>query len=167
VDTPEAVEPKQMRLEFDPDNVRAEYAAVNSYSSTVATFRFTLVGFFLAAVGLVVRDGIPRDDALLLLALSLCLWILELRNRALLGNLSGRALQIERDIWGYSGSRAYDGFVSRQMKSRPADDADAPEPPRLDVTRIFFWKARLPVSHTLGLDLMYLSVAIYAITKIW
>jgi len=154
------------RLAADREDVRAEYASLNAYSSTIVTFRFTLVGFFLAAVGLVVQGGVQRDEAMLLLALSLCLWILELRNRALLMNLSGRAIQIEREIWGYTGPQSYDAFACRQLKVHPADDEDAPSRPPADKTRILFWEVRLParlLTHTIGLDFLYLTVIIYAV----
>jgi len=146
----------------DREDVRAEYAALNSYISLVATFRFTIAGFFIAAAGLLSGSGVTRERALLLLAITVSLWILELRNRSLLGNLDGRAMQIEREMWGYTGAQAYDAFTCRQLKVRPANDDSAPEPPAPDKTKLFFWKLPLAVTHTLGFDLMYLSVAVFA-----
>jgi hypothetical protein len=152
---------------INEENIRAEYAALNSYGNQVVSFRFTLVGFYLAFIGLIMTGSPSVGKAFLILWLSIVLWILELRNRALLSNLSERGMQIERDYWGYSGSKAYDAFISHQNKVEPLNDPEAGEPPGLDYTKILFWRLRLPVSHTLALDLMYLGVILYTIIQLF
>lgn len=89
-----------------PEDVRAEYTALSSYATTVVTFRFTLLGFYLAATGLIIGGVLSKEKAALLLGLSVALWFMELRNRSLLANLAERGMQIEREHWGYRGKRA-------------------------------------------------------------
>jgi hypothetical protein len=158
----------EVKSRANEENIRTEYTALNSYGSLVVSFRFTLVGFFVAAVGLIAAVDFTKEKAALLLWLSIVLWLLELRNRSLLSNLSERSMQIERQYWGYRGLRAYDPFVSHQNKLKPDDDPDAGDPPGPDSTKILFWRVRLKIiSHTIALDLLYLGVIGYTIYKLF
>ena len=86
----------------DPENLRAEYSALSAYFNTVVTFRFTTLGFYLAAVALICGGEAPsRSRAFVLLVITVSLYLVELRNRTLYKNLSDRAMQIEREGWGY------------------------------------------------------------------
>ncbi len=155
--------------EPDPQDVRVEYSALSSYFSTVVQFRFTTLGFFIAAIGFILSGDITKSKALLLLFITLALYMIELRNRTLYNNLSDRAMQIERHCWGYKGSKAYDPFYSHMMKVRPTDDPDAPEPPELDYPTISNRSEIIPirVSHGRGLDILYAAVAIFAILQVY
>jgi hypothetical protein len=144
------------------NNLRTEYSAICSNLNQLASFRFMLVGFYVTALGLIVRGSPGRDKFLLMLWISLCFWILELRNRGLHSNMTERAMQIEREHWGYRGKRVYEPFISHWNKKRPLDDSEASEPPGRDTVRILFWNLKLPVSHTLGLDLLFLGVIVYS-----
>ena len=151
----------------DPEDVRTEYAALSSYATTVVRFRFTLLGFYLAAVGLIVASSLSKEKAALLLGLTVVLWLLELRNRSLLNNLAQRGMQIEREYWGYRGRRAYDPFFSHQNKVKPTDDPEAGEPPLPDYPKVWNWQVKITVSHTQALDLTYLLVALYAVVHLF
>lgn len=89
--------------------LRTEYVALSQYFGTVIIFRFTTVSFFIAAVALVL--GLTKPEThhyLLLLALSLGIWIVELRNRALSDGvvlMLGAAIIVAFAI--YSGDRAH------------------------------------------------------------
>ncbi|MFC1635197.1 hypothetical protein ACFL5Z_10165 [Planctomycetota bacterium] len=37
----------------DPNDIRSEYAALSSFHNSVVSYRFTLLGFFVAAVGII------------------------------------------------------------------------------------------------------------------
>ena len=150
-----------------PEDIRTEYTALASYSTTIVTFRFTLLGFYLAASGLIIGSPPSKEKAALLLGLSLSLWFLELRNRSLLENLSHRGMQIERECWGYRGQRSYDPFFCHQNKKKPTDDPEAGEPPAPEYTRVWNWRLKIPISHTQGLDLTYLLIALYAIYQLF
>jgi hypothetical protein len=151
----------------DPENIRTEYTALSSYATTIVTFRFTLLGFYLAAAGLIIGSPPSKGKAVLLLGLSVSLWLLELRNRSLLDNLSYRGMQIERKYWGYRGLMAYDPFFCHQNKRKPEDDPEAGSPPDPDYPKVWTWKMKIPVSHTQGLDLTYLLIALYALMQIF
>ena len=154
---------------INEENIRAEYTALTSYGNQVVSFRFTLLGFYLATIGLIMSGDPSKGKMLLLLWISFTLWLLELRNRALLSNLSERGMQIERFYWGYRGSKAYDPFICRQHKEKPSDDPAAGEPPGPDCTKIFFWRVKPPawlISHTFALDLMYSGIILFAIYQL-
>lgn len=149
------------------ENLRTEYSALTSYGNMVVSFRFTLVGFYLAAIGLIATGCPSKEKAILLVWLSIVLWFLELRNRGLLFNLSERGVQIERTYWGYRGPRAYEPFISHQNKVKPKDDPKAGDPPDPDPTRILFWQLKIPVSHIVALDLLYLGIIVYAVVQLF
>ncbi len=166
-------------------DLRAEYAALSGYFTNVVTFRFMTLGFFLAAVGLIVQEGkISREEASLLLLLAIGLWIVELRNRSLYRCIEDRGMQIERECWGYNNEIAYDPFYCCMTKrrhergmslkaeeQRPADVSTI-RYPWIKVHKKLFWPVT-PVfkavrfrarwaSHTLGMDVIYWSVMAYA-----
>ena len=149
----------------DEANLRTEYSAICANLNQLASFRFTLVGFYVAAIGLIFSADTGTDKFFLLLWISLCFWILELRNRGLHSNMTARGAQIERDYWGYKGKRAYEPFISRWSRIEPRGDKNAGEPPARDEVRFLFFDVRLPVSHTLGLDLLFLGVMIYSVIR--
>jgi hypothetical protein len=151
----------------DPEDVRIEYTVLSSYATTVVTFRFTLLGFYLAAAGLIIGSPLSKGKAALLLGLSFSLWLLELRNRSLLENLSYRGMQIERKYWGYRGLMSYDPFFSHMNKTKPEDDPEASESPPPDYPKVWNRKMKIPVSHTQALDLTYLLIALYALLWIF
>jgi hypothetical protein len=151
----------------DKANLRIEYSAICGNLNQLASFRFNLVGFYVTALGLIASGQPSRDKFLLMLWISLCFWILELRNRGLHTNMAERGMQIEREYWGYGGKRAYEPFISHWRKRKPRDDSEASEPPSRDNVRILFWNLRLPVSHTVGLDLLFLGVIVYSSLRLF
>ncbi len=148
------------------ENLRVEYEAVCSNLNRLASFRFTLVGFYVAALGLIASGPPEQGRFALMLWISLCFWILELRNRGLHSNMAERGTQIEREHWGYRGPKAYEPFISHWNRTKPNDDPGAGPPPKRDVVRLLFWDLRLPVSHTLGLDLLFLGVIAYSVFQL-
>ncbi len=155
--------------QIDRDDVRAEYLALSSFFNTVITFRFTTLSLYLAAVGFLVSGTLTKEKSALLLGMSVALWLLELRNRSLFHNLAERGIQIEREYWGYKGSKAYEPFYSHMMKTRPLRDKDpnAPEPPPLDYPTIWSWRVKIPISHTKAFDLLYLVVILFALYNLF
>jgi hypothetical protein len=153
--------------EQDEENLRTEYSAICANLNQLASFRFTLVGFYVAAIGLISSGSLGNDKYILLLWLSFCFWILELRNRGLHSNMAERGTQIERDYWGYRGRRAYEPFISHWSRIKPPNDKNAGEPPLIENIRVLFFNIKLPVSHTIGLDLLFLGVMIYSLIRMF
>jgi hypothetical protein len=151
----------------DEANLRTEYSAICSNLNQLASFRFTLVGFYVAAIGLIASGGLGNDKFILLLWISLCFWILELRNRGLHSNMAERGAQIEREYWGYRGKRAYEPFISHWSRKEPQDDKNAGNPPARDKVSVLSFDLRLPVSHTAGLDLLFVGVIVYSVIRIF
>jgi hypothetical protein len=84
--------------------------------------------------------------------------------------MSERGVQIEREYWGYSGERAYEPFISHWSKQPPTHDLkarDIPKPAQ-ETVKFLFWKIKLLdfMSHSLGLDLLFLGVIIYSIIQL-
>ena len=91
---------EEQRLE----NIRTEYGAISAKLNQLPSFRFALAGFYLAAVGVIASRAKPAGvHFILLIGLTLVLWLIDLRTRALLANISNRGKQIETRDWGYAG----------------------------------------------------------------
>lgn len=155
------------------EDVRTEYQAVAQYMNNLVTFRFTALGFYLAAIGFIAGKDTNASAAALLIGITVAVWIIDLRNRALIASVSGRGVQIEREEWGLRGTRTYDGFFSRMVKTIPTDDPHAPKRPGVDTVEVLglTFPIKIPgikrrvgvVSYTLALNLLYLSVVAFAI----
>ncbi|MGB2754895.1 MAG: hypothetical protein WBD75_09190 [Phycisphaerae bacterium] len=81
------------------ENMRAEYTSLCSYYAQVISFRFTLLGFFIAAVALVLTsENVPFSRGLVLIGISVPVWFIEIRNRQIFHRLLRRGMEIE-DKW--------------------------------------------------------------------
>jgi hypothetical protein len=155
----------------DPDAVRAEYAALTSYVTSLVGHRFTILGFYLAAVGFIVGGNATRADGFLLIGITVGLWLMEVRNRSLTSNLSKRGAQIEREVWGYTGRHTYEPFFNRQIKTwelhwPSPDDPERPAErrasPPADSGHI--WKVvPVTVGYTLAFDLLFSAIGAYGV----
>lgn len=165
---------------YGPEEARAEHRACVDYHTALVNSRFTIAGLYVAAMGFIAgavfKGEITWDfrAAVSLLAcwLTVCLWILELRSRALFTNVAQRGIEIERRYWKLDGENIMAGFFSRQHKL-PADtvaveSSTAPRRARPD-RPVLGWRpnealserwARL-VSHSMGLDLLFLGGLIF------
>lgn len=161
-------------IHYGREEAIAEHRACVDYHTALVNSRFTIAGLYVAAAGFVAgaafKDEITWDFragiSLLATWLTLCLWILELRSRALFTNLAQRGIEIERSIWGLTGERAMVGFFTRQHKppilTKASSSPDAPRRSDPDpVVLAFRPESALPtflaklVSHSMGLDLLY------------
>jgi hypothetical protein len=162
---------------LDPENARAEYAAVAEYHSTLVNSRFTIAALYVAAMGFLASAVLDKEatwiaragGSLLASWLTFCLWILELRSRALFTNVAHRAIDIEHRSWGLTGQEWYVGLFSRQYKEPPDWPEGETLPRRHDPDRpTLGWSDRpLPkamarwISHSLGLDLLYVGSGVF------
>ena len=164
---------------YKEEDTRAEYSAVVGYHTAIVNSRFTVAGLYVAAVGFLAGAVFGKDTSAvariagsgLACWLTLCLWILELRSRALFTNLAHRGIDIEHRYWGLTeGEDWYCGFFSRQYKEPPQGELDkdglsrrkkpdrptlgwAKKPMRESLSRF--------ISHSLGLDLLYAGCGIF------
>jgi len=76
-----------------------EYSALSSYFNQVINFRFVTFGFFITVVGFLFSNKTNADDnsflGWIIIALTLIVWLLELRNRSLSSTLTRRGKEIE------------------------------------------------------------------------
>ena len=156
------------------ENLRTEYSAIVNYHNDLVKSRFTIAGLYIAAVGFV-AGAVFKSDANLIgqLAASMlacwmavCLWIIELRSRALYTTLAKRGKDIEHRHWKLTGPDWYKGFFSRQHKKEPETGengyaGEVPEKPEFDTTKFAWMKNEFSqsfskyISHGWGLDLLY------------
>ena len=79
-----------------PDNIRTEYESVVEYHGSTVSSRFTIAGLYVAAIGFIASAVFAENATWLARVvgpalawwLTVCIWILELRSRALYTNLS-------------------------------------------------------------------------------
>jgi len=164
---------------YGPDDVRAEYQAVVGYHASIVTSRFTIAGLYVAAVGFLASAVFATDTtwpaclagSALALWLTVCLWVLELRSRALFTNVVHRGIDIEHRYWGLTGDEWYNGFFSRQYKEPPAADAEKPgelhrrkEPDRPHLawaSKPMSTRLSRFISHSMGFDLLYVGGLVF------
>jgi len=105
-----------MQRAGEPENLRAEYAALSSYFNTLVGFRITLLGFFLASIALIISGParIPVVVSLLAILLTFSMYLFELRTRILYDHLAKRGIEIEQREWGFAEEDSLP-FFSRQL----------------------------------------------------
>jgi hypothetical protein len=115
-------ENKDSKEEKDTDEIaedlRVEYVALSHYYSTLIGFRLTLLGFYLAAIALILSNTWPISfpRVVLALLLTISLYLFELRTRTLFHHLAKRGMEIEQHNWKYK-QRSVRPFFSRQFPS--------------------------------------------------
>jgi hypothetical protein len=159
----------------NPDDVRTEYAALIDFHNSVVSHRFTLVGFYLAAIGLIAGKDVNFLEACLILGLTISMYMMELRNRTLYTQMGRRAIAIEVNYWKLNrkdnGDTGLPLFCTMRQSELPEEirktltskqHDDLEEHPR------FWGRWKIPLlqaNHSRGLDFLYAVVAVYAITK--
>jgi len=158
------------------ENLRAEYAALSNYFNKLITFRLTLLGFYLAAIGLIVAGTnwpISLPISLLGIVLTVSLYIFELRTRVIFRHLAKRAIAIEQVNWHFKGQKDAIPFFSRQFYDEVIKDKENGDkfPTEIQILGI---KIRIPyrgskvsalVSYSFALDILYLGVLIFFIVS--
>jgi hypothetical protein len=126
------------------------YPALTSHMGTVVGFRFQTLGLFLVALGFIVTRN-DRSVATLVLILAAGLWMVELKTRALLDALGEEGRSMERDLGGGAFTAQYPDTLGPDAYRHVEVGAG--------------WRVRLPfrVRHTLGLDLVYIGVMVWAL----
>jgi hypothetical protein len=150
-----------MSEEYEKNDLLAVYSAVVNYHNNLVHMRFTVAGLYLAASGFLVgalfngRDwcGTKLSVTLLGLVLTAIAWLLEIRTYQLLENLGNKGNEIETKLQ-LGGVQGFFSLMSKQ-----------PIFPRLPFIKIHLTRCpkfiRYVVSHSLGLDLLYLCVAVF------
>lgn len=118
------------------------------------TLRFQTLSLFLVAVGWIASAEPDRRNGGLLVGLTIGMWVLEARNRALSRKSAERALQIESVYWGYRNSDDVPYYATFHSGS----------------TTELGWAQRLlnhirpNISHSWALDIIFMTVMIYAVS---
>jgi len=139
-------------LTMHKQELLVKYSALQNYINAIVTFRFTVLGFYLATVGLLL-GGTPSLEKYTLLAfITIPLYIIELRNRFLKDKLGGQAARIEK-YWmnekekpsGYELDKTY-AFNIRLFSSN--NDHEDPG-----------------ITHTRALDCIYGVIFLYSLAR--
>ncbi|MGA2504418.1 MAG: hypothetical protein ABSG01_10045 [Anaerolineales bacterium] len=152
--------PPKIHLPSNPDNLRAKYNALLAYINAVVTFRFTTLGFFLAATALIlgVKPSFEKYSILFLITFSL--YIIELRNRFLKNELAAMSRQIEKK-WGYIVNKKPDYELDpTTIFGIVINKGDISENDKLEYN--FGKWLGFKFTHSLALDILYILILIYA-----
>jgi hypothetical protein len=149
----EKTKPTKIPLSNQPENLPVIYSSLLAYINSIVTYRFTTLGFFLAAVGLILGAKTSYDKYIVLAVITFALYIIEIRNRVLKNDLEAQAQQIEHK-WGYAVNREDD------YEPRTTYILWIPLKIRIDVNE------KKGLTHSTPLDILYLSILIYAVIRI-
>jgi hypothetical protein len=145
-----------------PENLRVKYSTLQAYINSVVTFRFTTLGFFLAAVALILSGTPCRGKFILLSLITFALYIIELRNRFLKNDLGEQAWQIEKK-WGIIEDYKPDPTTIFGMVINTKDEKTENGKPKREPFGTFLTPK---ITHSLGLDILYFSVFFYSLYNI-
>lgn len=153
--------PRPSNLNYDMEDVRKAYEATVNYHNTLVQMRFAVASFFAAAAAFFISAALAESSVLpiknivplLGLAVTLIVWLLEMRTNCLLRNLAKIGLEYE-DKFKLGGTT---GFFSLMINNQPLG------------IRFPFCKAELPssslvrkvFSHSFVLDAFYFSFVMF------
>ena len=138
-----------------------EYQVGASTWNSLAHFRFTLVGLYLAAVGLLYTSGRP-ESCVAILCLAIPVWLIDVRTRLLLRRTQDRLKEIERHA------------------AAPGEEPSQENPAKLfyalDHARKSFrlfgvsiqgwgWRERI-ISYSTAIDLLIMATVVVALIKL-
>lgn len=152
------------------ENLRTEYAALSEYHTSLISSRLTLLGFFLAGLGLLIGDTWPISlpKCFLGLLLTICIYIYELRTRILTQAIAKRGAEIEQNDW---------KFNSKIARTQPLFSLQYPktEIPNYNIDLKLFGKiklrnipvlGKLRISYSVALDLLYIGLIFFFIISV-
>ena len=151
----------------EPENLPVIYNNLLAYINTVVTFRFTTLGFYLAAVALILGVNSSFERYLILVFITISLYIIELRNRFLKNELEAQVKQIQKK-WhyiegGYNDDELQPTTIFGMVINKKDDileiNKSEPKPE-------FGKFLTLKITHSIALDSLYFSIFIYALVRI-
>lgn len=158
-------------IEISKEELLTEYLALSNFFNTLITFRLTLLGFYIAAVGLIVSGNwpIPIPISMLAIVITVALYLFELRTRILFHHIAKRAISIEMVDWDLKNyqdelpffSRLFPQFIKPYIVNSKFDYYSTPIKILGFIT--FRWKY---LRHSLALDMLYLGMLIFFIISI-
>jgi hypothetical protein len=97
---------RKRKEKCNPDDMRAEYTALSNYFQTVVSFRFTVIGFYIAFLGLIISQYKDISQSVnhyfifsIFIVVTLVVWIIDLRSRVLYRGIGHRGKEIEKYKW--------------------------------------------------------------------
>ena len=161
-------QPKNVDINRTQNNIQIEYTALANFYGTTKSFRLTLLGLYLATIGLISGGEWPVaiPVSLLGILITITLWMFEARTRIVIHNLAKRGVEIEQVDWDFK-HKDQTPFFSRQfpeyLNNYGVSFKDSGYARRAKILRVF------PIrwtSHSLALDLLYLGIVLFFITSI-
>ena len=158
------------------ENLRQEYSALTGFYGTVINWRFATATVFLGAVAFILgKESLTQEHYLILIAFTIGMWIIELRNRSIFRRILERARKIER-IWGYPNLVAGYAFFGQMTRRIAREEAikwnktleQLPEE-GYDPTNVFWFAPTQRfgkyLTHSVGLDILFASTLLYGVWK--
>ena len=147
------------------NSILVEYEAICNKMVWLPNFRFALIGLYVAGVALMASsERLTEISFCGMIGLSVFLWIIDLRTRGLLSVVSKRGRRIEGCYWNYKwegkGQKEKDALFLNYLKEMDRK--------HVKVKFLIFKDLPLParISHSLGIDLLFLGVIVYSIIQI-
>jgi hypothetical protein len=150
--------------EDNQENLRTEYSALSQYHNSLVTFRLTLLGLFLAALGFIIGDTwpIPLHICVLGLFFTFCLYIFELRTRVLFESIARRGVEIEQNEWNFQSKTPKRSFYSLQYPDKEIRNygTNLKILGKIPIEK-FPILNKVRISHSVALDYLYIGLMIF------
>jgi len=157
-----------------PENLPVIYNSLLAYINSVVTFRFTTLGFFLAAVALILSGTPSLGKYILLCLITIALYIIELRNRILKNELEVETKQIvkkwhySKDKEGYYTDPSFTTIFRIIVNEKDEIKGYKDYNPVNDKRRIripFLGRPilKFKITHSFALDMLYFSILFYSL----
>jgi hypothetical protein len=158
----------------ESENLPVIYNSLLAYINSVVTFRFTTLGFFLAAVGLILAGTPSLGKYILLSLITIALYIIELRNRFLKNELEVETKQIVHK-WHYNEDKEgyytqpnfttiFGLIINEEDEIKGYKGYNSSKDPRILKTGFFgIPRLKIKITHSFALDILYFSIFLYAV----
>ena len=151
-----------------------EYQAISGYFIKIIDFRFIVFGFYITAIGLLFSGAIESYKLVVIIILTVFIWLLEIRNRALANNLIERGIKIEENIYGEEIAIEENMFFHRMRYGlggkyqiyKPGGGGEAAHVFGVKIKNPLVFKSKeysaYLITHTFIFDLAYLTAIIWS-----
>jgi|SRR5271157_1932823 len=153
----------------DQENLRTEYSAISQYHNSLVTFRLTLLGLFLAALGFIIGKAwpMPWPICLLGLFLTICMFIFELRTQVVFQAIARRGKEIEQKHWKSKTSTEQQFFSLQYPEMRTKNYGVPLKIFKISIDEIPLLNVDGIISHSFALDFLYTGLIIFFVVALF
>jgi hypothetical protein len=154
------------------ENTRTEYSALSNYFQTVVSFRFTVIGFYMAFLGLIISIYKDIGQSInhyflfgVVVFITFIVWIIDIRSRVLYGSIGHRGKEIET-LWGLSEGKNSHPYYLHMMRidkektrsiTSEEDGISSDNPDKYNLFHLHFHSPRY-ATYSIAIDLLLSGV---------